>query len=341
MGIEMKIKTILVLSFLITQTITSMEQKDIGLRGMLLQPASLKFLAAWQASQNPIGEGTLPEEVLEYVDKIKTIQACTKCTIDEKKLFINLINNPDIDIEKFFPRLIQKYLKSVEFTNKQQLLNAILIESLIENNQPIVHLSLYVGADVNIIHDFKALMEAVMNGHQDIVIGLLDKANNTGNKSKLSRAVLMLATISGQKEMVQMLIDRHVNINKKNRMGTTALMLAVYNDHEEIVEMLLANGADINPADNNGYTALMIAAAGNRKDIVQMLLNSNANINLQNNNGNTALMLAAYNGHKKIVQLLLHSGADVNIENQNGYSALAMAIHQGHNELVDILEAYK
>lgn len=251
----MKIKIISIAAMLgLGITINGMDHKDTGFNDMLLEGTvpSLKFHSAWKVAQGNIPEGKAPEEVLEYVNKIKAIQACDKSS-SEKKLFINLLNNPDISdeaIKKFFPKLIKKYLGKQSFT-KENLLNSILFEASKKGKAEFAQLSIQLGAYVN------------AKNHSDLTS-------------------LIYAALYGRKEIICILLKSGVNANVSTNGGWSPLMIAVDYGYKEIVQLLLDYGADINARKDDGLTAPMIAVSRGNREIVQILLDHTANADAKN-----------------------------------------------------------
>lgn len=302
----MKIGMLITAILLVALEINAMEEKAPSLEGMLFEPASLKFQAAWQVAQGTIPEGKAPKEVLEFVDKIRVVQACTDCSEEEKKLFINILNDPKLDIEKGFPNIIKKYLGKKKFTGPKQLFD-VMLRKAAENNQPsTIRLLIEFAADVN-------------------------AKDNYGNTA------LIKAISKGNKEVIKLLLAADVNVNAKNDNGTTALIAAAQHRGKEIIQMLLDKKADVNAQNNGGGTALMEAVLTGKKEIAELLLDYGADVNAKDERNSTALMMAADAGKSAIVKMLLTRGADATFKNSWGRTALDFAIHMGYDEIAEML----
>jgi Carboxypeptidase regulatory-like domain/Ankyrin repeats (many copies) len=170
---------------------------------------------------------------------------------------------------------------------------------------------LAAGMDVNIVDadtDTTALMEAVDNGNQEMVIVLL----NAG-----------------------------ADVNTKNKYGGTALLMLREQTTDEIVRTLITAGAKVNSKDEEGNTPLMIAASLGNAPVLQALLEAGAKVNAKNKDGETALMKAAAGeGHIEVVRALLIAGADVNKENNDGETALKLAEDYENLEIANLLRGY-
>lgn len=304
----MKLRSILVGILFISNYVTAMEQ-NITLKDMLIEPASLVFQTAWQAvrSGKEINmEKIGAEHIVELGNKIKSVQECAYCTESEKKLFINLINNPDLsnnDIEKHFPDLISSYRKKTggRLESKKELVNAILAEALYNNKPLLAKLAIYADADPD-------------------------------TKHKYSVPSLLLAAFRGYNDIIQMLIHKGANVNIQDKIGKTALMDAALNGHTAAVKILLDANADVNIADEYDGTALMLAARYNEKEIVKMLLDAGADANAKDNHGNSVLINAVEEGKAEIVKMLLDAGADIDdLYSESGRPAVMKALKKYHD----------
>lgn len=121
----------------IVQMLVYKRAKSKSFKDLLITPPTLKFLCGWEVARQQITVDKVPVEVIEYADKIKTVQLSSR-TEEEEKLLINLVNDPNLSdemIKKNFQELMRKYMVN----NKRQLLISILITAG-ENNNEIVKL---------------------------------------------------------------------------------------------------------------------------------------------------------------------------------------------------------
>lgn len=300
-------------------------KKIIKLKNMLFDAPSLKFLSAWEVANNQdkvlvnnVGE----EELVKLVSRIKDIQLyCNTSSLSklERKLFINLISNPNFlakKIQKYFPYLIEKYLRNKKIKSRKQLLDAMLLYACKKNILPIAALSIEAGANIEVSNKFTPEMLAYMVGNIN---------------------PLILATILGHVDIIKMLLERGADVNAQNNLDETPLTEAAHRGHKEIIEILINAGANINSNTLYGSTALMNAASRGHKEIVHLLLHAGANINDQNNSNRTALIDAVSNGHTEVTQMLLNAGANVNIKNVRNNTALTYALRSQDKEIIEIL----
>lgn len=283
---------------------------ELELNQMLIEAPTLKLQAAWYAvTKKQSLEITGIDELIELGNKIKNIQQASMCPTQEKKLFINFLNDPELTndkIKEHFPELIKKYLSTwgIEFESKTQLLNAILRYSY---NSQITRLAIDTGADVN---------------------------------SEDARSAIMRSISFGEKCIVDVFVKEKPNFNFQGSFSSTPLIEAVQHGFKDIVQMLLDAGADVNFKNTNGDTALVYAALCGTlykidrkviidKSIIKILLNAGADVNAKNNNGITALMaILNYRqteSNTELIQMLLKAGADGN----------------GKDNSVDVIEQYK
>jgi len=182
---------------------------------------------------------------------------------------------------------------------------------------------------------------AAENGHAATVSVLLAKGGIEVNaKDEKDKTALVQAVQNGHKEIVTLLLAQNADVNSNANYNWVPLIYASYSGHKEIAEQLLAKGAEVNAQEKQGKTALMLAVQNGHKEIVTLLLAKGANVNAKDEYGKTALMLAAQNGRTALVQQLLVKGADVNAQDEGKYTALIWALFYGHSKVVDVLRAH-
>ena len=122
---------------------------------------------------------------------------------------------------------------------------------------------------------------------------------------------LIQAVSEGHMDIVDSLLAEGVDVNEKDKeLGETALMVAVQEKNVAIVRVLLAEGADVNTSDDRfGFTALLFASRGGNSEIVDLLISKGADIYLKSKHGTSALGIAIVNGHTDIVKRLREAGA--------------------------------
>lgn len=314
----MKLNLILLLTIAAPCAISmEKEKQDTTLKGMLIEPASLVFLAAWNAVANgedleKVGEPA----IVELADKIKNIQQCSKCSNLEKKFFVNIVNNPRLSLKKisqYLPELLDKYLAGQKLISKKQLLNRMLLSGVENNNIELTKLSADLGAVVNWAQTGQPplLILAVENNYPEIVNILLNKGANINIRDKHGNTPLIVAVKKDNKDLVNLLINRGADINVKDYIGNTPLIWTTQDkDKEDIAAILLNNNADVNLSNRYGNTALILASAYNYKKLVKILLTAHADTGIKNNDGDTALIKAVFNNNKDIVEMLTEAGAN-------------------------------
>lgn len=180
-------------------------------------------------------------------------------------------------------------------------------------------------------------MEAVRNGHSEIVKYLIDNGSFTDCSSILLEV--------GNLEIIQYLIE---NCNFSNEKLDNALQISAIQGSLEIVTFLIDNGANLQKYIN---TLLCECASLGLLNMVIFLVENGALVNYENDN---ALIRACANGHNKTVAFLLendeaiaYAAEDGNLElvkmllkcnNVNIYNdALWMSINNGHLQISKLL----
>jgi len=306
------------------------------LKLMLLSAPSLKFLVAYQISVGAMPvtiEQVEDQGLLDLINQIKALRV-SNYDSDFVRFFINLANNPDIDIEKHFPDLIKKYLGVEELAGKQQLLNAMLsYHALTEKNYEATNLCLALGASIDTKdnENTTVLLSALMKGYFDLAKFLIAKGANVNIKNIRGTSPLLIEARSRtpNMEIVNLLLEHGVDVNAQDFKGITPLLQAVVNENLKLAQLLLDHGADIDAQTTDGKTLLMLAGHFYTQKILVWLLNKGASVNIQDCKRRTPLMIFASNiFSEKQVETLLDNGADVTIKDNKGKTALWYARHK-------------
>ena len=247
----------------------------------------------------------------------------------------------------------------------------------------------YIATDATI-----ALCLAAMNGHLEVVRAY---AGNGGwecfgrPEERTGSTALHYAAENGHQEIVVFLIQHGSGCDVPNSVGETALIKAAQNGHSNVTEVLLEMGADslirggdaisltfrehdsqikdpheeqcqpaaIHHAARFGHdkvvsilyllgdltcgtlrmNALHIGAAYGHYNVVQALPLMGAETDSRTASGMTALHYASRHGHYLVMQLLLDKGCDVNLKDHEGYTALHFAAIGGEIETIKLLVA--
>ena len=101
-------------------------------------------------------------------------------------------------------------------------------------------------SQINTVDIDNSFIKAIENGHNEIVIFLLQNNANVNVNTNDGETALMFAAKNGNKEIVDILIQNDAKVNARMSDGKTALMFATENGHKEIVEKLIHHGAFVN-----------------------------------------------------------------------------------------------
>ena len=177
------------------------------------------------------------------------------------------------------------------------------------------------------------------NGHQSVLLTLLNRGLNVNIRDNFRRTALMRAVENGNLACTQTLLDHGALLDLRTGGGKTALMFAAENDHPDIVGELLGKNADdkiimTNSFLNDEKTALQLAEDKNHQDVVGIL-------KARNNKGylNHLLLEAAKEGKWRLIHGLIASGADVEVRDQFDTDHISMnGLHlgakKGHESVV-------
>ncbi len=120
------------------------------------------------------------------------------------------------------------------------------------------------------------------------------------------------AAEQGHDDLVLLLLNNGADISATNQYGCTALHAAARAGYIKLVKLLIARGINISTMDENGRTALHYAAEAGEAGIIQILLESNADVLAEDLRGRTAVHEATENEHESILKILLERIGDEN-----------------------------
>jgi hypothetical protein len=120
-----------------------------------------------------------------------------------------------------------------------------------------------------------ALLCAVVEGHKEAVLYLLDKGADMNAYCKaVGHNSLEWAAAQDDHELVKLLIEKGADPNFRSDnafLGRLPLMIAAQKGNLEIVKTLLAAGADPGAQDARGESALHLARSKNRTEVIAFL----------------------------------------------------------------------
>ncbi|OBT47075.1 hypothetical protein VE00_03065 [Pseudogymnoascus sp. WSF 3629] len=201
-------------------------------------------------------------------------------------------------------------------------------------------LLLNLGANIDLKDtDGRTLLSyAARNGHEDILMHLLEKGANP-NSNDTGRTSLSYAAENGHDNSLMLLVEKGANLNSNDTEGRTPLSYAAENGREDSLKLLLKNGANANLKDIAGWTPLSYAAENGHEDSVTWLFQFSANVNLKDTAGQTPLYYAAKNGHEGSLKLILLYGGDidVNLKDTASQMLISYAAENGHEGSLKLL----
>lgn len=121
-----------------------------------------------------------------------------------------------------------------------------------------------------------AAFMAAQEGHDDVIILLLQAGAKPDLKRKDGFSPLLISSIEGQTMVVQVLVKAGADANQVTGDGSSALLLASQTGFTEVVITLLRAGADPNVARTDGATPLLAALHEDFEDIAMLLMQGGA-----------------------------------------------------------------
>ena len=210
------------------------------------------------------------------------------------------------------------------------------------NDPVIIRLLFEALADLNAIGNDLALWHAAATRSQLTVHELLQhRAQADTTHPTTGSTALLEAIINGDQEIVTMLLQAQAQAFDNN--DSRPFRYACYLGHRDIACSLLRANCKIHrprhPRDEAAITALTAAASENHLTHLKTLLELRVNVNARQ--PMTALWHAAWHGRTEALRLLLQNKVKADIEMQHGKTALSAAAFQGHNDAVQIILKHK
>jgi ankyrin repeat protein len=121
---------------------------------------------------------------------------------------------------------------------------------------------------------------------------------------------LHYAAENGHDEIVLLLLDHGARVDEWEKDGCTPLHWAVISGHRSTAGLLLSRGANVHAAAGaKKITALHYAAWRGDLPMVELLICYGANVNAKSPSAGTPLNLAVVRGHSEVADTLRHAGA--------------------------------
>lgn len=278
MRLKIAITTLLMLVTVVAMEKAPRARMDIN--KMLIEserPASLKLTIAWKVATGKIALKSIqaiPLEILDLVKQIKSILACRSCSIQEKKLFVNLLNNPDLDIKVHFPNILKQYNLVEGEADRKKIFNGLLLKAAKDKKLDLLKLAIDLGADINV------------------------------TDSEGDSALICATRLNNNMKALELLLSSGADPDIQNISKNTALILAVLGDDKEAARKLLRAKANPNIQNYEGNTALIVAVKLNNRALVKMLLDFKADVSIENKYKNTALDFAEKLPEKEIKNMI-------------------------------------
>ncbi|XP_052798445.1 ankyrin repeat and sterile alpha motif domain-containing protein 1B-like isoform X2 [Mya arenaria] len=198
--------------------------------------------------------------------------------------------------------------------------------------------SIWKSVSVNCVdrNGYTPLHHAAVNGHRDVVEGLLRAGAEPGLQDNAGCTPVHLAAWRGNAEIVMQLLNagtegepsvEPVQVNKQNNDGATALHSAAQYGHVAAIDVLLQKSANPTIRNLENASPLDLAAQYGRLEVVQRLLISNPELAHRPASVQSPLHLASRNGHYEVVLLLLDNNFDIQTQTDTGTALHEAALH--------------
>ena len=150
-----------------------------------------------------------------------------------------------------------------------------------------------------------ALWTAALIGETEEVRLLLVAGADTEEKGGRSAgSALHSASMNGHDDMILLLLEHGADVSARDIYGETPLHRAVCKGHEGVILLLLQHGAEVSSRDNFGDMPLHRAARKGLESIILLFIEHGADVFAKNVAGVTPEQHATYGSHLHAVALL-------------------------------------
>lgn len=189
------------------------------------------------------------------------------------------------------------------------------------------------------------LMQALLDGHRDFVLKMLDKENvNLKLADQNGRNLMHYAVETRDRELVKALQKKDISIDSRDKTGQTPFlrMFDPADGKEDkpnlrFADWLVKRGADADAADKRGRRALHYAASGQGIDIVSFLLKLTKNADKPDHTGVRPFHDAVRGNNFTVVQEFTHHRVDLLSTTNKSETVFHLALNNKDERVLDFL----
>ena len=206
---------------------------------------------------------------------------------------------------------------------------------------------------------------AANQGHEDVVLLLLENGADVNAKDGNGYTPMHFAAKWGKRGTVEVLLD-HGAANCTNKQCSTPAEEAEKKGHHELAALICGFKQSTKPIESahelsekgdlktlegmiNNDPALVSSTDEDRRtplhrattqEVAELLLRKGASPSARDKSGCTPLHIAAMNGNEKVVALLLSKGSDVNAKGEGEWTPLQFATYMGRDSVAELLRRH-
>lgn len=189
------------------------------------------------------------------------------------------------------------------------------------------------------------LMQALLDGHRDFVLKMLDKENvNLKLVDQNGRNLMHYAVETRDRELVKALQKKDISIDSRDRTGQTPFLrlFDAENGKDEKPDLafagwLVKRGADADAADKRGRRALHYAASAHGIDTVSFLLKLTKNADKPDHTGLRPFHDAVKGNNFTVVQEFTHHRVDLLSTTNKSETVFHLAMYNKDERVLDFL----
>jgi len=182
-------------------------------------------------------------------------------------------------------------IMSVSFLTQAVIDRALVYYAEI-GDEPKVNMCLEKGANVNATYlGNTCLMEAIINGHEDIALLLLNhNAIQVNLVNDMHEHALLLSLIHRREKISEKLLERNdIDLHLQGYLASTSLTYAIFSEQEKFIQCLIKKEMKNNKINSQYHPeAFNWAIKKNRMDIVTLFIESGSDVNQSGDNNHIA-----------------------------------------------------
>ncbi len=181
------------------------------------------------------------------------------------------------------------------------------------------------------------LIEAAKEGDAERVAELIESGEDMDLPDRDGIPAIMWAIMKGHVDVAVLLLENGAALKTGSNYDEVRIILGLVKDPRRAADLLVKRRPYVLAGENYGSILLINALRYSRKDVARALMEKGLNFKVPDDNGVTPLAYAITFGHKKLGGRLYDSGAYFYEPGMGEKETMLLADDKGHDEIVDFI----